>query len=74
MYNYNNNEGGIAPFIRDLVIKLIFVIILVLLLIWLFPMPNMQPFYDRLFTENITLIKEKAKNYYTVEQLIDKVK
>ena len=69
MYNYNNQEGGIGPFIRDLVIKLIFVIILVLLLIWLFPMPNMQPFYDRIYTENITLMKDTAKNYYTTERL-----
>lgn len=69
MYNYNATENGIGGFIRDLVIKLIFVIILVLLLIWLFPMPNMQPFYDRIYTENIVLMKDTAKNYYTNERL-----
>lgn len=72
MYNYNN-ENGAGAFIRDLVIKLIFVIILVLLLIWLFPMPNMKPFYDRIYTENITLMKDTAKSYYTNERLPVKI-
>ncbi len=69
MYNYNTNEGGTGAFIRDLVIKLIFVAILILLILWLYPKPDMKPYYDRFFTENINLMKDTAKAYYTNERL-----
>jgi hypothetical protein len=36
---------------------------------WLFPMPNMKPVYDRLFADNISSMKDAAKGYYNVNRL-----
>lgn len=62
-----NNDLGIN--IKEIIIKIIMVVLFVFLLMWLFPMPNMNPFYDRLFADNIETMKNAAKSYYTVERL-----
>ena len=65
---YTNNKGfGI----KDLIIKIIFVALFVLLLIWLFRnySPNMKPFYSNVFRENISYMQDAAKSYFTNDQL-----
>lgn len=62
---YNENEFSIKNFIM----KAILVVLFVFLLMWLFPMPNLKPVYDRLFVENMDTMKQAAKSYYTVERL-----
>ena len=62
-----NNEHGID--LKDFMIKIILVILFVFLLMWLFPMPNLKPVYDRIFVDNIETMKNVAKTYYTVERL-----
>ncbi|MFA6327781.1 MAG: hypothetical protein WCX15_02800, partial [Bacilli bacterium] len=52
-----------------LVFKIILVIAFVFLLMWLFPMPNLNPVYDRIFADNIDTMKDAAKSYYTVDRL-----
>lgn len=44
-------------------------VLAVFLLVWLLPKPNLNPLYDRVFADNIQMIKEAAKSYYTVERL-----
>lgn len=65
---YTNNKGfGL----KDLIIKIIFVALFILLLIWLFRnySPNMKPFYSNVFRENISYMQDAAKSYFTNDQL-----
>lgn len=50
-------------------LRLTLVIILVLLLVWLFPMPNLIAFYNSIYSDNIEIVKKGALNYYTVDRL-----
>ena len=54
----------------NILIKVIFVIIFILLIIWLFPkVPNMTPFYSNVFRENISYMQDAAESYYTNDKL-----
>jgi len=55
--------------ITGLIVKIILVIAFIFLLIWLFPMPNLKPVYDRIFADNVETMTDAAKSYYTVERL-----
>jgi hypothetical protein len=67
---YNDSKD---MFIRDLLIKIILVLLFIFLLIWLFPMPNLGTFYDKVFADNIKTMQDAAKDYYTVERLPENV-
>lgn len=62
---YNESEFSIKGFI----VKVLLIILFVFLLMWLIPMPNLKPVYDRLFVENMQTMRDAAKSYYTVERL-----
>ena len=62
-----NNEEGFS--LKSLLLKVAFVIVFILLLLWFFPMPNMKPVYDRIFMDNIETMRDAAKSYYTVDRL-----
>ena len=53
----------------DLIIKVVLLILFVLLICWLFPMPKLDTFYDKVFNENIQTMKTAARDYYTVDRL-----
>ena len=55
--------------IKDLLIRLILVIVFIFLLIWLFPMPDLKPLNNQIFADNIDRMKDVAKSYYTLERL-----
>lgn len=59
-------------FFRDLIVKILLVLLFVFLLMWLFPMPNMNPLYDKIFTQNMTSMTDAAKGYFTVSRLPQK--
>ena len=59
--------------IKDLLIRLILIIIFIFLLIWLFPMPDLKPLNNQIFADNIDRMKDVAKSYYTVERLPEKI-
>jgi hypothetical protein len=65
---YNENSEKIFS-VRSFILKVILVILFVFLLMWLFPMPNLKPVYDRIFADNIDTMKDAAKSYFTVERL-----
>jgi len=67
MYNEENNEKNY--FFRNLIVKILLVLLFVFLLMWLFPMPNLNPFYDKIFTQNINEMTDAAKSYFTVTRL-----
>ena len=64
---YNENER--SHFFRDLIVKILLVLLFIFLLMWLFPMPNLNPFYDKIFTQNINSMTDAAKGYFTVARL-----
>jgi len=82
MYNYNSNnverENDGFPW-RDIVIKVLLILLFIFLLIWLVPWPkqveqgNLEPLYNQIFLDNIERMHNAAKNYYTVERLPKKV-
>ncbi len=55
--------------IKDILIRLVLIIIFIFLLIWLFPMPDLKPLNNQIFADNIDRMKEVAKSYYTLERL-----
>ncbi len=55
--------------IKDILIRLILIIIFIFLLIWLFPMPDLKPLNNQIFADNIDRMKDVAKSYYTLERL-----
>jgi hypothetical protein len=63
MYNEERFSYG------SIIFKILLVVLFVFLLMWLFPMPNMKPVYDRIFNDNIETMKDAAKDYFTVERL-----
>ena len=67
MYN-DDKYRGIN--LRDIIIKVVFAIIFILIIIWLFPKtPNMKPFYSNVFRENISYMQDAAESYYTNDKL-----
>ncbi|MGM9834939.1 MAG: hypothetical protein ACI31M_04095 [Bacilli bacterium] len=55
---------------KDLIIKIILLILFIVLLVWLIPKPQqIDTFYDRVFNDNMQTMKEAAKSYYTVDKL-----
>ena len=66
-------ENKNSNFIRDLLVKLLLIVIFVFLLMKLIPMPNLTAIYDGVFSNNINSMKDAAKSYYTVERMPDEV-
>ncbi len=65
-----DNERGTGLGIFNILGKIIFVIIFVLLMIWLYKkVPNMTPFYNNVFRENISYMQNAAENHFTNERL-----
>ena len=54
---------------KDIILKVILLILFVLLLIWLFPSPQLDTFYDSVYNNNIQTMKDAATDYYTVDRL-----
>lgn len=58
-----------STFIRDLLVKILLIAIFLFLLMYLFPMPNLTPFYSAIFNNNIQTMKDAADDYYTVKNM-----
>lgn len=65
---YSSENSGFD--IKDIIVKILFLVFFVLILMWLYPkMPSLDIFYDRVYNENITAMKDAAVDYYTTERL-----
>ena len=64
---YNENER--SHFFRDLIVKILLVLLFVFLIMWLVPMPNLNPLYDKVFTQNMNTMTDAAKGYFTTSRL-----
>ncbi len=58
-----------SSFIRDLLVKLLLIVVFIFLLMYLFPMPNLTPFYSSIFNNNIQTMKDAAEDYYTTDRM-----
>lgn len=70
-------------FIKDFVIKLLYMFLFLFLFMWLYPAPKvnlddikvkvdkteLQPLFAGVFNDNINAMKESARSYYTIERL-----
>ncbi len=72
-------------FIKDFIIKLLYMFLFLFLFMWLYPAPKvdlsdvevkakvdkeeLQPLFAGVFNDNINAMKESAKSYYTVDRL-----
>ena len=65
----NTNKKGFG--LSSLILSIILIALFVLLLIWLFRnySPNMKPFYNNVFRENVSYMQDAAKSYFTNDQL-----
>lgn len=69
---YNERKDNFS--LKDVILQILFVILFIFLLMWLFPSKQfvkdtVKPLYDRIFVENILIMKDAAKGYYTNERL-----
>ncbi|MBE6153122.1 MAG: hypothetical protein E7166_02690 [Firmicutes bacterium] len=70
-------------FIKDFIIKLLYMFLFLFLFMWLYPAPKvdlsdvevkvdkteLQPLFAGVFNDNINSMKEAAKSYYTIDRL-----
>ena len=69
MYEENNVTYKVGINWKDVIVKIILLILFVLLLYWLFPKADLDVFYDSVYTNNINTMKDAARNYYTADKL-----
>ena len=62
-----------GSFIRDLIVKIFLILLFVFLITLLFPMPNLTPFYNRIFNDNVQTMKDAAEDYFTKDRMPTKV-
>lgn len=67
MYNENNVKINIDW--KSLILKVVLVILAILLIIWIFPMPKLDTFYNKVYNDNLNTMKEAAENYFTADKL-----
>lgn len=64
---YSSENSGFD--IKDIIVKILFLVFFVLILMWLYPKMDLDLFYDRVYNENITAMKDAAVRYYTIDRL-----
>jgi hypothetical protein len=65
-------ENRRSFFIRDLIVRVLLIVLFIFLLMFLFPMPNLTPIYNRIFNDNVQTMKEAAEDYFTKERMPEK--
>lgn len=61
---YEENSYKLKIDWKTLIIRAILVLLFIILVIWLFPMPKLDTFYNRIFNENMNTMSTAAKNYF----------
>ena len=62
-------ESRKSYFIRDLIVRVLLIVLFIFLLMFLFPMPNLTPFYDAIFNNNVQTMKDAAEKWYTTDRM-----
>lgn len=66
-------ENRKSTFIRDLIVRILLIVLFIFLLMYLFPMPNLNTFYDKIFNDNLQTMKEAAEKWYSTDRMPKKV-
>ncbi len=66
---YEDNNVRINIDWKNLILKLVLVVLVILLIIWIFPMPKLDVFYNKVYNENMTTMKDAAEKYFTSNKL-----
>lgn len=80
---YEEEKKGSGAFIKDLIIKLLYMLLFLFLFMWLYPAPKvdlsdvkvkvdkseLEPLFAGIFNDNITAMKDAARAYFTVDRL-----
>lgn len=66
---YENENYKIQINWKNLILKLAAIIVGILLIIWVFPMPKLDTFYNKVFNDNLNSVKSAAENYFTEDNL-----
>lgn len=80
---YEEEKKGSGAFIKDLIIKLLYMLLFLFLFMWLYPAPKvdlsdvkvkvdkseLEPLFAGVFSDNITAMKEAARSYFTIDRL-----
>ena len=69
MYDNDNVTYRLGINWFDILVKIILLIVFIVILLVLFPKPDLDVFYDSIYTNNINTMKDAAKSYYTVDRL-----
>ena len=69
MYEDNNVTYRVGINWKDILIKIVMLVLFIILLLWLFPRPNLDVFYDSVYSNNINAMRDAARNYYTIDRL-----
>ena len=69
MYEDSNVTYKVGINWKDIIIKIILLALFIVLLLILFPKPDLDVFYDSIYTTNINTMKSAAEKYYTNDRL-----
>lgn len=69
---YDDNNVKLKIDWKGLILKLILILLFVLLIIWIFPMPKLDTFYNKVYNDNLNTMKEASENYFTGDKLPSK--
>ena len=69
MYDDSNVTYKVGINWKDIIVKIILLVLFILLLMWLFPKQDLDVFYDSIYTNNINTMKNAAEKYYTTDRL-----
>ena len=69
---YDDNNVKLKIDWKNLILKLILVVLVVLLIIWIFPMPKLDTFYNKVYNDNLNTMKEASENYFVADKLPSK--
>lgn len=62
-------ENKKSTFVRDLIVRVLLIVLFIFLLMYLFPMPNLNAFYDSVFNDNIQTMKDAAEKWYSTDRM-----
>ena len=69
---YEDNNVKLKVDWKSLIIKVVLILLVVLLIIWIFPMPKLDTFYNKVYNDNLNTMKEASENYFTSDKLPSK--
>jgi len=69
---YDENNVKLKIDWKSIILKIILILLVILLIIWIFPMPKLDTFYNKVYNDNLNTMKEASENYFTSDKLPSK--